>query len=108
LPQVYASEQLRVFFASLAAKESKLALTFELILKTGLLEQEAVYLRWKDVDLTRGILRIRSNPTFGFIVKDKEQREITIPADLLTVGTFAMSLNSSCSGTSSGCQKLRS
>ncbi len=50
---------------------------------TGLREQEAVYLAWTSVDLDRGILRVRSNPDYAFKVKDKEQRDLPIPEDLL-------------------------
>jgi len=46
-------------------------------------EREAVYLAWTSVDLDRGILRVRSNPEYGFKVKDKEQRDLPIPDDLL-------------------------
>ena len=46
-------------------------------------EREAVYLAWTSGDLDRRILRVRANPDYGFKVKDKEQRDLPIPDDLL-------------------------
>jgi integrase len=78
IPEVYTLAEMAAFFA--AVKDAKLALTFELMLKCGLREQEAMYLEWSSVDLERGKLRVRRNPRYGFKVKDKEQREIPIEA----------------------------
>jgi len=80
LPEVYSPEEMRVFFASL--DDPKLRLTFEILLKCGLREQEAVYLEWANVDLKRAVLRVRANPRFRFKVKDCEQRDVPIPEDL--------------------------
>lgn len=81
LPEVYGEEELRAFFDSLSGDPLKVV--YEILLMTGLREQEAVYLAWTSVDLDRGILRVRSNPEYGFKVKDKEQRDLPIPEDLL-------------------------
>ena len=58
-------------------------MAYELRLKTGLREQEAIYLTWRSVDFERRVLRVRSNPEYGFKVKDKEQRDVPIAPDLL-------------------------
>lgn len=81
LPQVYTAEELRDFFAAL--KDDKLRITFELMLKTGLREQEAVYLYWDNINLKTGVLQVRSKLSLGFKIKDSEERDIPIPADLL-------------------------
>jgi integrase len=84
VPVDYKPAELKAFFTSEALrKKPKLALAFEILLKTGLREQEAIYLEWSNVDLERGKLLVRSNPRFGFKVKDKEQRAIPIERDLL-------------------------
>ena len=42
-----------------------------------------MYLRWDSINLTDGVLRVRSNKQYGFKVKDSEQRDIPISAALL-------------------------
>ena len=81
LPEVYSAEELKAFFNLI--KDPHLYLIFELLLKTGLREQEAVFLTWENIDFTRGTLKVRSKPEFGFQIKDKEERDVPIPADLL-------------------------
>ena len=81
LPEVYTTKELREFFASLT--DERLALVFELFLKTGMREQEVMHLRWADINEERGTLRVRSNPDHKFKVKDAEQRDIPLPPDLL-------------------------
>jgi len=81
VPEVYATEELRTFFGSI--KDEHLYLIFEILLKCGLREQEAVYLTWENIDFATGTLRVRSKPEFDFKIKDKEERDLPIPADLL-------------------------
>jgi integrase len=81
LPEVYTAEELTAFFASL--KQDYHKLVFNLLLKCGLRDQEAEYLCWSDIDLNAGMLRVRSKPELGFKVKDKEERELPLPPDLL-------------------------
>jgi integrase len=81
LPEVYSAEELRAFFNSI--KDEHRSLIFELLLKCGLRDQEAVYLMWDNIEFANGTLRVRSNLQYGFEVKDKEERDIPIPADLL-------------------------
>lgn len=81
LPEVYRPEEMGQFFASL--KSEHLYIIFSIMLECGLREQEVMYLDWSNVDLTRGVLRVRANAKFGFKVKDSEQRDVPIPSDLL-------------------------
>jgi integrase len=64
LPQIYSPDELKAFFGSL--RDEHQYLIFELLLKTGLREQEAVYLFWENIDLRNGTLRVRSKPELGF------------------------------------------
>lgn len=82
VPEVYTTEELRTFFGSI--KDEHLYLIFEILLKCGLREQEAVYLTWENIDFATGILRVRSKPEFDFKIKDKEERDFPIPADLVS------------------------
>lgn len=81
LPEIYTPAELKALFASV--KDDRLNLIFDLLLKTGLREQEGMYLCWPDLDLSAGMLRVRSKSEFGFKVKDCEERDIVIPASLL-------------------------
>lgn len=78
LPEVYTTEEMRAFLGSL--KDEKLRITFGLLLRCGLREQEAMYLEWSQIDLERGVVRVQANPRFRFKVKDCEQRDIPIPS----------------------------
>jgi len=82
VPQAYSQQELRKFFD--AIKDEHTRLTFELLLKTGLREREAVYLYWDDIDFAKAVLHVRSKPSLGFTIKDKEQRDVPIPVDLLS------------------------
>ena len=81
LREVYADDDLRKLFAFLEG--TRLGFIFELLLKTGLREQEVVYATWSSVNFERRVLRVKANPTFGFKVKDREQRDIPLPPDLV-------------------------
>jgi integrase len=81
LPQVYTVEQIEAFFSSLTSDYHRLV--FTLLLKTGMREQEAMYLQWSDIDLRRRTLLIRSKPELGFRIKDREERSIPLPDDLV-------------------------
>jgi len=81
LPERYTPAELIPFFASIT--NPHLYLTFRILLETGLREQEAIYLCWENIDLEGGMLQVRSKPEYGFKIKDKEERDIPIPPDLL-------------------------
>lgn len=53
----------------------------------GLREQELMHAEWSDIKREgKGtIFLVQSKPAYGFNVKDKEQREVTIPSELLTM-----------------------
>lgn len=55
--QVWNAAQVRAFLT--AAGEDRLAVMYRLILTRGLRRGEAVGLRWRDVDLAAGVLRVR-------------------------------------------------
>jgi integrase len=81
VPEAYTLEEMKALFA--AVKDPRLALTYEIMLKCGLREQEAMYLEWTSIDFERGKLRVRANAQYAFKVKDKEQRDIPIETELL-------------------------
>jgi integrase len=64
-------------------KDPHLYLIFELLLKTGLREHEALFLNWQNIDSTAGILKVRSKPERDFRIKDKDERNVPTPSELL-------------------------
>jgi integrase len=81
IPEIYSPEELKALFASIT--DEGLSLTYELLLKTGLREQEAVYLYWENIDFAGSKLKVRSKPELEFRIKDWEERDIPIPQDLV-------------------------
>jgi len=81
LPTVYTSDEVS---SILGAADPYMRLVILLALKCGLRDQEIVHLAWTSIDLERKMLRVQGNPKWHFKVKDYEQRELPIPADLLT------------------------
>jgi integrase len=80
LPTVYDPGQIS---ALLAKADEYLRLVIELGTKCGLRELEIVYLGWPDIDWQFKVLRVQGKPSWGFKVKDSEQRDVPIPDDLL-------------------------
>jgi integrase len=81
LPEIYDGDQLKAFFGSLTQDYHRVV--FTLLLKTGLREQEAMFLQWPDIDFKRRTLLVRSKPHLGFKIKDKAERSIPLPDDLV-------------------------
>lgn len=83
LPQVYTSEQLEALFSSLTSEYHQVV--FNLLLKTGMREQEAMFAQWADIDFRLRTLLVRSKPELGFRIKDREERSIPLTDDLVTL-----------------------
>jgi integrase len=81
LPEVYTPEQITAFLSSLSEPYHRVV--FSLMLMCGLRDQEAMFLCWSDVNFSSGMLRVTSKPDLGFRVKDKEERDVPVPDDLL-------------------------
>ena len=80
-PEVYEKEELDTLFAKCDAKER---LWFEFFLMTGMREQEVMHCSWADINLSRGTVTVRFKPEYGFSPKNYKEREIPIPAKLVT------------------------
>jgi integrase/recombinase XerD len=80
-PEVYEREELDILFARCVAKER---LWFEFFLMTGMREQEVMHCSWADINLSRGTVTVRFKPEYGFSPKNYREREIPIPAKLVT------------------------
>src|SRR5438477_5810933 len=80
-PEVYEREELEKLFA-VCDKEERL--WYEFFLMTGMREQEVMHCSWADVNLTRSTVTVRYKPEYGFSPKNYREREIPIPAKLVT------------------------
>ena len=78
--RAYRDDELQKLFAVADPEEH---LLFSFFLATGAREQEIQYATWGDVDLEDGIFTVRDHPEFGFVPKDREMREIPLPAELV-------------------------
>ena len=56
-------------------------------LRLGLREQEIAAAEWSDIDREHRTFRVQSKPHRNFVVKDKEERDVPIPLDVLDVLT---------------------
>lgn len=80
LPNMYVPAETA---AILEAADDYMRLVILMGLKLGLREQEIVYAEWKDVHWKDKVFRVSGKPHWEFAVKDAEQRDIPIPADVL-------------------------
>lgn len=104
LPEIYTAAEMEKFFSSI--KDERLTITYAILLQCGLREQEAMYLEWVNVDIPGKVLRVRSNPAYGFKVKDAEERDVPIPGELaekMTVYRKKHSKDTLVCGTKSDC-----
>lgn len=81
LPEIYEPKELKAFFKSLTTDYDKLF--FDLLLKTGLREREAMHLEWTDISFERRTLQVRSKPRFKHKIKDSEEREMPLTEELV-------------------------
>jgi integrase len=47
--------------------------------------QEAMFLEWNNINFARGTLTVRAKDDLGFDIKDKAERTLPIPADLVAL-----------------------
>jgi len=80
LPTIYTRDEISSILAAAGPKER---LAYLLALKCGLREQELCHLEYSDIDEELMTLRVQSKPAYGFRVKDSEERDITLPDDVL-------------------------
>jgi len=52
-------------------------------LLTGLRDKEMRYLTWRDIDFRTQVIRVTRKPLYGFKPKNKEEREVPVPASLI-------------------------
>ncbi len=79
--EVYRRDEITAFFESLKTPWHRIV--FEVLLKTGLRMQEAMFMRWTDINWHNGTIAVKQRDEDGREIKDKEERVVPVPADLL-------------------------
>ena len=79
--EVYKTDEMKEFFASLT--DPYHGIVFEVLLKTGLRMQEAMFLQWHQFDFKAGTLTVRERNEDGFEIKDRAERTLPIPTSLV-------------------------
>lgn len=79
--EMYQPEDLEALFQACTADEKVLYWFF---LLTGERDKEVRHTAWPDIDFARKVVRVTAKKRLGFKPKDKEEREIPVPASLLS------------------------
>jgi integrase len=79
--EIYEPGELKLFFDSL--KNPYHRMVFDVLLKTGLRMQEAMFLEWHNFNFDRGTLTLRERNAAGFEIKDRAERTLPVPAELI-------------------------
>src|ERR1700739_112467 len=78
--EMYQPEDLEALFKACDAEER---IRYVFFLLTGERDKEVRYTAWSDIDFNRKCVRVTAKKQLGFKPKDKEEREIPVPAALL-------------------------
>lgn len=81
LPTIYDAKSLATLHKQ---ADEYMRLVIDLGLMCGLREQELQFLEWADIDFAGNTLRVQGKKHWDFKVKDSEQRDVTIPKELIT------------------------
>jgi integrase/recombinase XerD len=80
-PETYDDDELDTLFAACDQEER---LWFEFFLMTGMREQEVMYTYWSDINFKACTVRVSHKSDWGWTPKAYKEREIPIPAKLVT------------------------
>jgi integrase/recombinase XerD len=81
LVRTYSPGVLKALFA-VATPEERMTFTF--FLQLGMREREVMFAAWTDIDWGRNVFRVTEKTDVGFRIKDREERDIPIPPELMT------------------------
>jgi integrase len=84
LPTIYDPSEIK---SILEAAEPYMGMVIRMALMLGLREQEIMHSEWSDIDWHGSVYRVQGKvrKDWKFAVKDKAQRDVPIPQDLLTL-----------------------
>jgi integrase len=77
---IYTPQEIEAFFALV---QGNLRIATSLMLKCGLRRKEVAYAYFSDINFENKTILVRGKPEFGFRVKNRIQRHVPVPDDLL-------------------------
>jgi integrase/recombinase XerD len=77
---IYEPDEIQALFRACDEGERVLYLSY---LLTGLRDKEIRHLSWRDIDFRTHVVRVTRKPMYGFKPKNKEEREVPVPASLI-------------------------
>jgi integrase/recombinase XerD len=77
---MYEEEEIQSLLGACDKDERVLYLCY---LLTGLRDKEMRHLTWRDIDFRTQVVRVTGKPLYGFKPKNKEEREVPVPASLI-------------------------
>src|SRR5580700_768542 len=77
---IYEEEEIKELLKACGGDHRVLYLCY---LLTGLRDKEMRYLTWRDIDFRTQVIRVTRKPLYGFKPKNKEEREVPVPASLI-------------------------
>lgn len=77
---IYEPDELETLLKACKPSERMLYLCY---LLTGLRDKEMRYLTWRDIDFRTQVVRVTRKLLYGFKPKNKEEREVPVPASLI-------------------------
>ncbi len=79
-PAAYSVNDLHRLFSACSPDDR---LLFEFFLGSGAREGEVTYAAWSDINFDAGLFTIRAKPDLGWTLKDREERSVPLPDQLL-------------------------
>lgn len=77
---IYEEDEIETILKACDTEERVLYLCY---LLTGLRDKEMRVLTWRDIDFRTQVVRVTGKPLYGFKPKNKEEREVPVPASLI-------------------------
>lgn len=81
--KVYTPEEIHALLSSLTDAYHRIV--FETLLRTGLREEEAVFLEWHNFDFERNTVTVLQKDQQGFLIKDRSERVLPLDMELRTM-----------------------
>jgi integrase len=79
--ETYSQDQLKALFKA-CENDQYQTVVFNLLLKTGLREQEAMHLNWSNIDFGAKAIKVREDRKVGKRIKDRSERSVPMSDDL--------------------------
>jgi integrase len=79
--EIFKPEEIKAFFEAIDNPYHRIV--FQVLLKTGMRKQEAMFLQWSDINWTAKTIRVAEKNDLGFTIKGKAERVVPVSGDLI-------------------------